>query len=60
MSQDPHIVQLSSRPRFYGALPQLVNGSDMVPVLFNTLGQLLAGLLAVYLGVIFARSLGGI
>jgi|SRR5215211_7875059 CrcB protein len=39
---------------------QLVNGGDVVPVLFNTLGQLLAGLLAVYLGVIFARSLGGI
>ena len=39
---------------------QLVNGGNVVPVLFNTLGQLLAGLLAVYLGVIFARSLGGI
>jgi CrcB protein len=39
---------------------QLVNGGDVVPVLFNTLGQLLAGLLAVYLGVIFARALGGI
>jgi hypothetical protein len=27
---------------------QLVNGGDVVPVLFNTLGQLLTGLLAVY------------
>ncbi len=39
---------------------QLLNGGDVVPVLFNTLGQLLTGLLAVYLGVVFARSLGGI
>ena len=39
---------------------QLLNGGDVVPVLFNTLGQLLIGLLAVYLGVVFARALGGI
>jgi CrcB protein len=39
---------------------QLLNGGDVVPVLFNTLGQLLIGLLAVYLGVVFARTLGGI
>jgi CrcB protein len=39
---------------------QLVNGGDVVPVLFNSLGQPLTGLLAVYLGVIFARTLGGI
>ena len=39
---------------------QLLNGGDVVPVLFNTIGQLLIGLLAVYLGVIFARTLGGI
>ena len=39
---------------------QLLNGGDMVPVLLNVLGQLLIGLLAVYLGVIFARALGGI
>lgn len=38
---------------------QLVNGGDMLLVLLNTLGQLLTGLLAVYLGVIFARALGG-
>jgi CrcB protein len=38
---------------------QLANGGDMVLVLLNTLGQVLAGLLAVYLGVIFARALGG-
>jgi CrcB protein len=38
---------------------QLVNGGDVVPVLFNTLGQLLSGLLAVYLGVIFARGVVG-
>ena len=39
---------------------QLLNGGDVVPVLFNTLGQLLIGLLAVYLGVVVARTLGGI
>ena len=39
---------------------QLLNGGDVVPVLFNTLGQLIIGLLAVYLGVVFARTLGGI
>ncbi len=39
---------------------QLLNGGDVVPVLLNAFGQLLTGLLAVYLGVVFARSLGGI
>jgi CrcB protein len=38
---------------------QLVNGGDVVPVLFNTLGQFPIGLLAVYLGVIFARGVVG-
>src|SRR3712207_6113333 len=38
---------------------QLLNGGDVVPVLLNVLGQLLIGLLAVYLGVIFARGVGG-
>jgi protein CrcB len=31
---------------------QLLNGGDVAPVLFNTLGQLLIGLLAVCLGVV--------
>ncbi len=39
---------------------QLLNGGDVVPVLLNVLGQLLLGLLAVYLGVIFARGVGGL
>jgi CrcB protein len=39
---------------------QLLNGGDVVPVLSNVLGQLLIGFLGVYLGVVFARSLGGI
>lgn len=38
---------------------QLLNGGDVVLVLLNVLGQLLVGLLAVYVGVVFARSLGG-
>jgi len=38
---------------------QLLNGGDVVPVLLNVLGQFLIGLLAVYLGVVFARALGG-
>ncbi len=39
---------------------QLVNGGDIRPVLLNAFGQLFVGLLAVYLGVVFARALGGI
>ncbi len=39
---------------------QLLNGSDAGPVLLNIFGQLLFCLLAVYLGVVFARALGGI
>ncbi|MDQ3589939.1 MAG: fluoride efflux transporter CrcB [Actinomycetota bacterium] len=40
---------------------QLVNGGGNVvgPVLFNTLGQVLTGLLAVYLGVVVGRVLLG-
>ncbi len=39
---------------------QLVNGGDIRPVLLNAFGQLFVGLLVVYLGVVFARALGGI
>ncbi len=41
---------------------QLMNGGGKVvePVLFNTLGQVQAGLLAVYLGVVVGRALGGV
>ena len=41
---------------------QLMNGGGKVvePVLFNTLGQALAGLLAVYLGVVVGRALAGV
>lgn len=39
---------------------QLLNGGNVGPVLLNAFGQLFIGLLAVYLGVIFARALGGI
>ena len=39
---------------------QLLNGGDAGPVLLNIFGQLLFCLLAVYLGVVFARALGGI
>ncbi len=38
---------------------QLLNNGDVMPVLLNTLGQLLLGLLAVYLGVAFARGVAG-
>ncbi|MDP9485235.1 MAG: fluoride efflux transporter CrcB [Actinomycetota bacterium] len=39
---------------------QLLNGGDAAPVLLNIFGQVLFCLLAVYLGVVFARVLGGI
>lgn len=39
---------------------QLLNGGDAGPVLLNVFGQLLFCLLAAYLGVVFARALGGI
>ncbi len=38
---------------------QLLSG-DIRPVLLNAFGQLFVGLLVVYLGVVFARALGGI
>jgi CrcB protein len=43
----------------YETLQLLAGGGALVPVLLNTLGQLLAGLMAVYLGVIVGRVLGG-
>ncbi len=39
---------------------QLLSGGDIRPVLLNAFGQLFVGLLVVYLGVVFARALGGI
>ena len=39
---------------------QLLNVGDVGPVLFNIFGQVILCLLAVYLGVVFARALGGI
>ena len=45
----------------YETLQLLAGGGNVVgPVLLNTLGQLLAGLLAVYLGVVVGRTLGGV
>jgi CrcB protein len=43
----------------YETLQLLGGGGNLGPVLLNTLGQLLTGLLAVYLGVIVGRVLGG-
>ncbi len=43
----------------YETLQLLSGGGSLGPVLFNTFGQLLAGLLAVYLGVVCGRALGG-
>jgi CrcB protein len=43
----------------YETLQLLAGGGALGPVLLNTLGQLLAGLMAVYLGVIVGRVLGG-
>ena len=43
----------------YETLQLLADGGTLGPVLLNTLGQLLIGLLAVYLGVIVGRVLGG-
>ena len=39
---------------------QLLNVGDVGPVLLNIFGQVILCLLAVYLGVVFARALGGI
>ena len=45
----------------YETLQLLAGGGNVMgPVLFNTLGQVLAGLLAVYLGVVVGRALGGV
>ncbi len=43
----------------YETMQLLAGGGALGPVLLNTLGQLLAGLMAVYLGVIVGRVLGG-
>ena len=43
----------------YETLQLLAGGGSLGPVLLNTLGQLLVGLMAVYLGVIVGRVLGG-
>jgi CrcB protein len=39
---------------------QLLASGGLGPALLNALGQLLAGFIAVYLGVILARGIGGI
>ena len=44
----------------YETLQLLSGGGSLGPVLFNAFGQLLVGLLAVYLGVVCGRALGGI
>lgn len=44
----------------YETLQLLSGGGSLGPVLFNAFGQLLAGLLAVYLGVVCGRALGGV
>lgn len=43
----------------YETLQLLAGGGSMGPVLFNAFGQLLVGLVAVYLGVVCGRALGG-
>lgn len=44
----------------YETLQLLADGGSPGPVLFNVLGQVLMGLLAVYLGTVCGRALGGI
>ena len=44
----------------YETLQLLSGGGSLGPVLFNAFGQLLVGLLAVYLGVVCGRALEGI
>ncbi len=39
---------------------QLIQGGEFGAAAFNTLGQVVAGLAGVYLGVVVARTLGGI
>jgi CrcB protein len=43
----------------YETLQLLGGGGSVGPVLFNAFGQLLVGLVAVYLGVVCGRVLGG-
>ena len=43
----------------YETLQLLACGGNVGPVLFNAFGQLLVGLLAVYLGVVCGRAFGG-
>ncbi len=43
----------------YETLQLLAGGGSAGPVLFNVFGQLLVGLVAVYLGVVCGRALGG-
>ncbi len=38
---------------------QLLQGGEFGAAMFNTLGQVVAGLIGVYLGVVFGRALGG-
>ncbi len=39
---------------------QLIQGGEFGAATFNTLGQVVAGLVGVYLGVILGRALGGV
>ena len=39
---------------------QLIQGGEFGAATFNTLGQVVAGLVAVYLGVVLGRALGGV
>lgn len=39
---------------------ELLGDGNIQAFLFNALGQLVAGLLAVYLGIVLSRSLGGV
>lgn len=43
----------------YETLQLLAGGGSLGPVLFNAFGQLLLGLVAVYLGIVCGRALGG-
>ncbi len=38
---------------------QLIQGGEFAAAAFNALGQVVAGLVGVYLGVVFGRALGG-
>ncbi len=39
---------------------QLIQGGEFGAATFNTLGQVVAGLVAVYLGMVLGRALGGV